>query len=205
MKVKICGIQTFEHARAAEKAGADALGFIFAESKRRISAVSAKQIISRLDDESWKVGVFVNENVETVKNVARYCGLTAIQLHGEEEPADYLDVGLPIIKSIGIRSTEAEKDVKQIQAADYLLLDTSTHEYRGGSGVTFDWEQVRGIGHKFPNIILAGGLDSMNVCSAIDIVHPFMVDVSSGVEANGRKNTRKIFEFIIKAKEGITK
>ena len=201
MKVKICGIQTFEHARAAEQAGADALGFMFAESKRRISAVVAKQIISKLDDGSWKVGVFVNENVETVENVAQYCGLTAIQLHGEEEPADYLAVGLPIIKSIGINSTQEEIEVKDVRYADYLLLDTAAQEYKGGNGVPFDWEKVKGIGHIYPNIILAGGLNAGNVHTAINMVHPFMVDVSSGVEVNGRKNTRKIFEFIKMAKE----
>ena len=202
MKVKICGIQTFEHARAAEKAGADALGFMFAESKRRISTVKAKQIISKLDDESWKVGVFVNEKAGTVKNIARYCGLSAIQLHGEEQPIDYVEVGLPIIKSIGISSTQTEIDVKQVQYADYILLDTEAQAYKGGNGVPFEWEKARDLGLRFPNIILAGGLNSENIGKAISIVHPFMVDVSSGVEMNGRKNTRKIFEFIKIAKEG---
>ena len=202
MKVKICGIQTFEHARAAEQAGADALGFMFAESKRRITPALAKHIISKLDDESWKVGVFVNEMVETVKNIARHCGLTAIQLHGEEQPVDYLKVGLPIIKSIGIVSTQAEIDIKHVQYADYILLDTAAQAYRGGNGLPFDWEKARGLGDKIPNIILAGGLNSGNVSTAIKIINPYMVDVSSGVEMNGRKNTRKIFEFIKMAKEG---
>ena len=205
MKIKICGIQSFEHARAAEKAGADALGFMFAESKRRVSAVMAKQIISKLSDESLKVGVFVNEKVSMVKHIARFCGLSAIQLHGDEQPVDYLEVGLPIIKSIGISSDQPEIEVKQIEFADYVLLDTASQVYRGGNGVPFDWEKVREVGRKFPNIILAGGLNSENIETAISIVHPYMVDVSSGVEVDGRKNTRKIFEFIKIAKEGAIK
>lgn len=205
MKVKICGIQKIENALAAEKAGADALGFMFAESKRRITPEVAKQIISKLGNKSWKVGVFVNEEVEKVIEVAQYCELTAIQLHGEEKPADYLEVGLPIIKSLGIESYQTDLDIRQVQYADYILLDAATQEYRGGNGVPFDWEKARGLGRKYPNIILAGGLNSENVGTAIEVVSPYMVDVSSGVEIDGRKNTRRIFEFIKRAKEGAIK
>jgi phosphoribosylanthranilate isomerase len=205
VKVKICGIQTVEHALAAEKAGADALGFMFAESKRRIIPEKAKRIISKLEGEIWRVGVFVNEEVETVKHVAQYCGLTAIQLHGEEKPADYLEVGLPIIKSIGVKPAQADLDVGDVQHADYILLDAAAREYSGGNGVAFDWEKVRGLGAEYPTIILAGGLNPENVRVAIEVVNPFMVDVSSGVEVNGRKNTRRIFEFIKMAKEGAIK
>lgn len=200
--MKICGIQKIEDALTAEKAGADALGFMFAESKRRVTPEVAKYIISKLDRKSWKVGIFVNEEVETVKKVAQDCGLTAIQLHGEENPEDYLEVNLPIIKSIGIASNQADLDIRQVQHADYIVLDAAAQEYRGGNGVTFDWEKARGLGHKYPNIILAGGLNPENVATAIDIVNPYMVDVSSGVEIDGRKNARRIYEFIKMTKEG---
>ena len=203
MKVKICGIQTLEHARAAEQAGADALGFMFAESKRRITPTLAKNIISKLSNECWKVGVFVNERVEIVKNIVQHCGLTAIQLHGDEQPIDYLEVGVPIIKSISITSTtNTDIEIQQIEYADYFLLDTASTGYRGGNGIPFDWKKARNIGSKHPNIILAGGLKPENVNRAIEVVSPYMVDVSSGVEVNGAKSTRKIFEFIKMAKEG---
>ncbi len=205
MKVKICGIQKIENARAAEKAGADALGFMFADSKRRITPELAKQIISKLGKKSWKVGVFVNEEVEKVMKIAQYCELSAIQLHGEEQPADYLEVGLPIIKSLGIESYQADLEFRQVQHADYILLDAAVQGYRGGNGVPFDWEKARGMGRKYPNIILAGGLNPENVGTAIEVVCPYMVDVSSGVEMDGRKNTRRIVEFIKKAKEGAIK
>ena len=202
MKVKICGIQTLEYARAAEQAGAVALGFMFAESKRRITPALAKHIISNLSNECWKVGVFVNERVETVKNIVQHCGLTAIQLHGDEQPIDYFKIGVPIIKSISMTCTKADIEIRQIEYADYLLLDTASTGYRGGNGIPFDWNKARDIGSKHPNIILAGGLKPENVNRAIEMVNPYMVDVSSGVELNGAKSTRKIFEFIKMAKEG---
>jgi phosphoribosylanthranilate isomerase len=199
LKVKICGIKSVEAARHAVESGADALGFVFAESKRKITSEDAKRIIEALPGDIWKVGVFVNENPQTIKKVSMTAGLTHIQLHGEESPDDYEEIGLPIIKSASIASNE---DVKLIDSlkVPYILLDSPPGKYKGGNGSTFDWNAVEGLGNSKANIILAGGLSPANVQEAISKVKPLMVDVSSGVETDGEKDFAKIKEFIKRAK-----
>ena len=200
MKVKICGIKTGEAACQAVEYGADALGFVFAESKRQITALKAKKIIDELPDHVWKVGVFVNEDASMVKEIAETAGLTHIQLHGDEDPSEYKTIGLPLIRSQSVRSEEDLIEVETIKA-DYILLDSPPGEYRGGNGSSFDWEQVNQYGHLKSNVILAGGLNSENISLAIAKVKPFMVDVSSGVETNGEKDLLKIKQFIYNAKK----
>ncbi|RSD26199.1 phosphoribosylanthranilate isomerase [Mesobacillus subterraneus] len=201
MKVKICGVTTAEDACHAAACGADAIGFVFAQSKRQITAIEAGEIIGRLPKDVWKVGVFVNEAPDKIKQIAEMAGLTHIQLHGEEAAADYKSIGLPLIKAGSIRPGKDIHDSCTGGEADYILLDSPPEKYRGGNGVSFDWNQAHGFGNSFPNIILAGGLNPGNVQEAIEKVSPFMVDVSSGVETNGRKDALKIQEFIISAKD----
>ena len=98
MKVKICGIKSLEAAQFAAENGIDALGFVFADSRRKLPAAEAKKIISRLPDHVWKVGVFVNEDVKAISRIANSIGLTHIQLHGEEQVHLYKGIGLPLIK-----------------------------------------------------------------------------------------------------------
>ncbi|MBS8264492.1 phosphoribosylanthranilate isomerase [Mesobacillus boroniphilus] len=200
MKVKICGIKTVEAASHAVEYGADALGFVFAESKRQITVFQAKKIIDELPEHVWKVGVFVNEDALIVKEIARTAGLTHIQLHGDENPSEYETIGLPLIRSQSVRSQEDLMKVETIKA-DYILLDSPPGKYRGGNGSSFDWEQAKLFGHLKSNIILAGGLNPKNVRQAIAKVKPIMVDVSSGVESNGEKDLLKIKEFIYNAKK----
>lgn len=200
MKVKICGIKTEEVACYAVECGAEALGFVFAESKRQITALQAKKIIDELPDHVWKVGVFVNEDASIVKDIAETAGLTHIQLHGDEDPGEYKTIGLPLIRSLSVRSQEDLIEVETMKA-DYILLDSPPGEYRGGNGSSFDWEQANQYGQLKSNVILAGGLDFENVSLAIAKVNPFMVDVSSGVETNGEKDLLKIKQFINKAKK----
>jgi phosphoribosylanthranilate isomerase len=199
LKVKICGIKSVEAARHAVESGADALGFVFAESKRKITPEDAKRIIEVLPRNIWKIGVFVNENPQTIKETALTIGLTHIQLHGEENHYDYEEIGLPLIKSASVASNE---DVKMIDSLNvpYILLDSPPGKYKGGNGFTFDWNAVEGLGNSKANIILAGGLSPANVYEAIAKVNPFMVDVSSGVETDGEKDFAKIKEFIKRAK-----
>ncbi|WLR56786.1 phosphoribosylanthranilate isomerase [Mesobacillus subterraneus] len=200
MKVKICGIKTERAACHAVENGANALGFVFAESKRQITALQAKKIIEELPDYVWKVGVFVNEDASMVKEIAEKAGLTHIQLHGDENPDDFKSIVLPLIKSQSVRLHEDLIEVGKIEA-DYILLDSPPGKYRGGNGSCFDWEQANHYGHLKSNVILAGGLDPENVSLAIAKVKPFMVDVSSGVETNGEKDLQKIKEFINNAKK----
>ncbi len=200
MKVKICGIRTAEAALNAIESGADALGFVFARSKRQISQLEARNIVAVLPDSVWKVGVFVNTNVAEIKRIAETAGLTHIQLHGDENPADYRSLGLPLIKAVSVTSPKDLKKLDDIEA-DYLLLDSPPAQYQGGNGSSFEWELAKAIGKSKTNIILAGGLDPGNISKASAMVNPFMVDVSSGVESNGEKDYAKIKDFINNAKD----
>ena len=199
MKVKICGIRTVEAAQHAVRCGTDALGFVFAESKRQVTALEAKQIIDALPEHVWKAGVFVNEDAAKIKKIAEAAGLTHIQLHGDEVTDDYRLIGLPLIKAISVKSTEDLEKLEFIKA-DYILLDSPPAEYRGGNGLSFEWDLARTIGKSDTKVILAGGLDAGNVSKAIAKVNPLMVDVSSGVETNGEKDLTKITAFINNAK-----
>ncbi|MBM4761967.1 phosphoribosylanthranilate isomerase [Bacillus sp. B15-48] len=198
MKVKICGVRSTEIALQAVEAGADALGFVFATSKRQIGAEQAREIIKELPENIWKVGVFVNESLEKIADIVEIAGLTHIQLHGEENPGHYVALGKPIIKSLSISSDE---DIKRLDTfkTDYILLDSPPALYKGGNGTSFEWGLAAGNKNR-GKIILAGGLDSENVKKAIDTVQPAMVDVSSGVETDGEKDINKIRSFIKQAK-----
>jgi phosphoribosylanthranilate isomerase len=199
MKVKICGIRTMEASQYAVQSGTDALGFVFADSKRKITALEAKRIIEALPEHVWKVGVFVNEDAAEIKRIAETAGLTHIQLHGDEVPDDYRSIELPLIKAVSIESSEDLEKIDTIKA-DYILLDSPPAKYRGGNGSRFEWDLAKAIGKSKTNIILAGGLDPENISKAIVKVNPLMVDVSSGVETNGEKDLSKIKAFIKTAK-----
>ncbi|PEC18213.1 phosphoribosylanthranilate isomerase [Bacillus thuringiensis] len=201
MKVKICGITDVETAKCACEYGADAIGFVFAESKREITPGLAKEIIGELPAPVLKIGVFVNESVEVIQKIADECGLTHVQLHGDEENHRIRRLNIPSIKSLGVTS---ESDMKSAQAyeTDYILFDSPKEKFHGGNGKTFSWEL---LGHMPKELrkktILAGGLNALNIEEAIRTVRPYMVDVSSGVETEGKKDVEKIKQFIIKAKE----
>jgi phosphoribosylanthranilate isomerase len=199
LKVKICGIKTHEAAMCAVESGADAVGFVFAESKRRISPEDAREIIQALPSGVWKVGVFVNEEAETIREIAEITGLTHIQLHGQEQPEHFAEIKLPIIKSIPV-SGRMDLERSQSIMAEFLLLDSPPGKYVGGNGVRFDWSLARSESLFKKNIILAGGLNPQNVAEAIRMTEPYMVDVSSGVESDGVKDFAKIREFIANAK-----
>ncbi|OUB26182.1 N-(5'-phosphoribosyl)anthranilate isomerase [Bacillus thuringiensis serovar yunnanensis] len=201
MKVKICGITDMETAKRACEYGADALGFVFAESKRKITPKRAEEIIQELPANVLKIGVFVNESVEVIQKIADECGLTHVQLHGDEDNYQIRRLNIPSIKSLGVTS---ESDMKNAQGyeTDYILFDSPKEKFHGGNGKIFSWEL---LGHMPKELrkktILAGGLNALNIEEAIRTVRPYMVDVSSGVETEGKKDVEKIKQFIIKAKE----
>ncbi|EEK85180.1 N-(5'-phosphoribosyl)anthranilate isomerase [Bacillus cereus ATCC 4342] len=190
-----------ETAKRACEYGADALGFVFAESKRKITPKRAEEIIQELPANVLKIGVFVNESVETIQKIADECGLTHVQLHGDEDNYQIRRLNIPSIKSLGVTS---ESDMKNAQGyeTDYILFDSPKEKFYGGNGKTFSWEL---LGHMPKELrkktILAGGLNALNIEEAIRTVRPYMVDVSSGVETEGKKDVEKIKQFIIKAKE----
>jgi phosphoribosylanthranilate isomerase len=199
MKVKICGITDLTTAIAAIDYGADAIGFVFAESKRKISVTKAKEIVSHLPKETLKVGVFVNESKEKIEEIASGVGLTHVQLHGDETPSFSETLTYPVIKAISIHDEQSVNAIEPY-SCEFVLLDGPKGTYRGGNGLSFDWKNVSAKNLKGKKVILAGGLHEENVEEAIKLIEPYMVDVSSGVETEGKKDLSKIQSFINKAK-----
>jgi phosphoribosylanthranilate isomerase len=193
--VKICGLKVVGDVQAAVDSGANAVGFIFAKSRRQISLQQAKELAILVPIGILKVGVFVNETKEMVEKFAREVPLDIIQLHGDESPEYVKGLPIPVIKAFSITD---ERDVQRALEfdVDYYLFDTPGVEFRGGSGHSFDWTLVEKAGIPTEKIILAGGLHAGNVQQAIQMVQPFMVDVSSGVETDKRKDAKKIRVFV---------
>lgn len=195
MKVKICGISDTYTAIKAAEYGADALGFVFARSKRQVNVDQVKEIVSNIPNQVLKVGVFVNETPEIIRNIKKSCQLDFVQLHGEENYYDYEEFSLQLIKAFGIK-TERDVQMAANYPSEFLLLDSPKGKYAGGNGQIFNWNLINR--HQFSNkkIILAGGLTEANVKTAITAVDPYMVDISSGVETNGKKDISKIKRFL---------
>ncbi|MFO0794094.1 MAG: phosphoribosylanthranilate isomerase [Candidatus Brocadiaceae bacterium] len=202
MRVKICGITNQEDAQVGVDAGADALGFVFAKSPRQVTKEQAWNIIQRLPPFVSPVGVFVDEQVDAIKEICGFSGIHTVQLHGNEPP-EYINKlhNCKVIKAFRIRG---EEDIRQL--AQYkphaFLLDSYVKGVMGGTGMTFNWELARQA-QKYGPIILSGGLTPENVREAIRVVNPYAVDVSSGVEISpGKKDKELVRSFIMNAKLG---
>lgn len=196
-RVKICGITNWEDAHTAVALGADALGFIFAESPRRIRPDEARRIVERLPPFVTAVGVFVNENVEAIKECMDRSCCSAVQLHGQEPPF-YLEAlsRWPVIKAMRVSTAADLNNLVPYGGASAFLLDTYVPEKPGGTGLPFDWSILSGVKFKKP-IILAGGLTPDNLAAALTIARPYAVDVVSGVESSpGKKDHEKMRRFI---------
>lgn len=195
MFIKICGITNLADARLAVAAGADALGFIFAPSRRKITPEAAVGIIAELPEHIEKVGVFLNAPFDEIVHTAKIAKLTCLQLHGEENQAlcDALRQSYKVIKSIKI-TPEGEVLTPRISGVWKFLTDTYLPQASGGTGRTFNWRCLRQFD---PNeIIVAGGLNAENIDQLFDQIQPFGVDVASGVEASpGRKDPGKLQKF----------
>ncbi len=200
MKVKICGITTVEAARTACEAGADMLGFVFAESSRRIPLSTAQEIIAQLPNHVSSVGVFVNETIDNIHRISETAGLDYIQLHGDEPPKFCKKLSFPVIKAFSVKEAADMKKLSEYEC-DFYLVDSPGIRYRGGSGKPFDWSLLQEQDLPREKMILAGGLNQANVAEAIRQVQPVAVDVSSGVETDGEKDHRKIIDFIRTAKQ----
>ena len=205
MWIKICANTNLADALAAAEAGADAVGFVFASSPRRIVPEAAGAITEQLPPSVEKIGVFLNEPLPSLLAAIEQAHLTGAQLHGNES-ADYISElrrELPVLKIIkGLSPGESAAGF----ASDFILVDSGTAGSRGGTGKTFDWNAyaawLRQINQP---VILAGGLTANNVAEAIRILHPFGVDVASGVEATkGMKDHAKLRAFIAAVHAGST-
>ena len=200
-KVKICGIKTLSDAKFAVDYGADAIGFVFAESIRNVSKEKARAIVQKLPPFVTTVGLFVNDTAENIEAICRFCGLDTIQLHGNERPS--LLNRLKAFKTIKAFRIQNEKDIIPIRKykPDAILLDGYSENKMGGTGTPFDWKIVKKLRTSIP-VIVAGGLTHLNVSQAIRIVNPYAVDVSSGVESGPGKKDRKLIKKFIDAVKG---
>jgi phosphoribosylanthranilate isomerase len=201
VRVKICGITRLQDLHAACGAGADALGFVFYEkSPRHVTIEAAATLVRELPPFVQSVGLFVNADPAFVEQVLNTVPLDMLQFHGDETPADCARFGRPFIKAVRVnRDTDLLKCAADFDAARGLLLDAYVAGVPGGTGERFDWSLIPA---NLPKpIVLSGGLTPDNIGEAVQRVHPWAVDVSSGVEAaKGIKDVHKITQFIAKAK-----
>jgi len=203
IRIKMCGTTLLEDALAAVEAGVDALGFIFYEkSERNIDSENARIIIEHLPPFVDTVGVFVDSEREEVEEIIRYCGLGFVQLHGQESPK-YCErlarfaAPCQVLKALRVgEHLQAEDIAPYNEHVRGFVLDTYQKGRVGGTGRSFDWSLIDRLGLK-KSCILAGGLDVDNVGRAIQAVHPYGVDVNSGVEKRpGIKDHALIRAFV---------
>lgn len=194
-RIKVCGITNAEDAMLAVALGADAVGFVFADSPRRIDVSPAREIIGGLPPFVGRVGVFVNEAPEVIRDTVACCGLDAVQLHGDEDPRYVRSFGFPVIKTFRVNRYSVIGEIRRY-GLTHFLLDTYIPDRAGGTGTSFDWKIAREAA-ALGQVILSGGLNAENVAAALACVHPYAVDVCSGVEAYpGKKDSRKLESFI---------
>ena len=197
-KVKICGLSRIDDITAVNRILPDFIGFVFAPSRRRVDINTAAALKDKLDPRIKAVGVFVNEDIKTIAEIYQNGLIDLVQLHGDEG-GEYIlrlkiNCGCRVIKSIGI----GDKLPPLPDGPDYLLFD-SISELRGGAGKAFDRNVLRGyLGLPY---FLSGGLSPDTVSDAIRLLSPYCVDVSSGVETDGKKDAEKIEKFVRAARQ----
>jgi len=198
VRVKIEGITCLEDALAAVDAGADALGFVFAPSPRRIEPAAAAAIIRRLPPFVTTVGLVVDQDVDPILGA---CPLDTIQFHGSEPPEVVEACRVRAIKAFRLRDSGDLTALDRYPGVTAHLLDAYVPGLAGGTGTTFPWElavQARAPGRR---IIVAGGLTPENVAECVSRTRPYAVDVSTGVESSpGRKDLEKVRRFISAAR-----
>ncbi len=218
--VKICGVSEPRHARAAASYGADLIGVVFAPSRRQVTMGQARRIADALGERGGPpsapetgaveerlrvgrpllVGVFADQDADTINGIAEECALDLVQLSGSEPWEACASLNRPVLKCLKVHEDQTAPDVlAQFHSGALLLLDPYVEGSYGGAGVTLDWDVAAGVAQEQP-VMLAGGLRPDNVARAVGTVHPWAVDVSSGVETEGLKDVSKIRAFIKAAK-----
>lgn len=201
-QVKICGLREAEHVRAAVDAGADMLGFIFYQPvPRYVEPAAVRDLVRDLPRGRVQlVGVFVNEQLARMAEIADLVGLDLIQLSGDEAPEVSTAVARPVARTIHVDATTSIAEVAARGVGARLLhLDARKAGQYGGTGTRIDPRIAREAAALGP-VLLAGGLDPANVAGAIEAATPWGVDVSSGVETGGRKDADKIYAFVAAAR-----
>jgi phosphoribosylanthranilate isomerase len=219
MWVKICANTNLEDAMLAAELGADAVGFVFAPSKRLVTPEQVAAIVPHLPRALEKIGVFMTQDASEILNAVRATGLTGVQLHGgytlelarrlRAEFADSLTIIQTLHWMAGDPAGSAEQVAMQLSeiareaAIDRVLIDAKTAKSSGGGGVPFDWKTAKAALSESPvRLIVAGGLTPENVAEAIATLAPWGVDVASGVEAvPGTKDRHRLLRFIRNAAE----
>ena len=214
--IKICGNTSLEDALLAANAGADAVGFIFAPSPRRVTVDQIAKITPHLPAKLEKIGVFVDATVEEITTTIRTAGLTGVQLHfgipatASPELRKEFGPALRILRVVhfGPQAAEQAASFAADPNTDAILIDSRTATAVGGTGITFDWNVARKTlfgPNSDTKLVVAGGLNPTNVAEAIATLRPWGVDVVSGVEsAPGRKDPTKVREFIAHARAAAT-
>ena len=208
--VKICGLRRKEDIDYVNIYKTQFAGFVFAESRRKVSKETARMLVKALLPQIKSVGIFVNEKKETVAEIVKYTGLDCVQLHGDETP-EYVEklkelLGritekrIEIWKAVRVKNKESLEIISEFDV-DAFLLDAYVEGSYGGAGAVFDWQLAADVAAGHERIILAGGLNPENVKTAVAKVKPYGVDVSSGVETDGFKDAEKIRDFIMKVRE----
>ena len=196
MRVKMCGMKTVSAALAAEEAGADYIGFVFAEKSRRFVAPKAAQEIVRELRHAQKVGVFVDAPMDEVNAIAALVGLDYVQLHGHETAETARGSERPVIKAYRY-GDDFDVDAANKYPAEIILVDSYLQGAAGGTGTVFAWQEAaREIARIRKPVLIAGGITAENVGEAAVIFHPFGVDVSGGLEEQGEKSEEKIRAFM---------
>lgn len=215
--VKICGITNLEDALVAVEAGADAVGFVFHEkSPRKVDVETARAIVKELPERVEKVGVFVEQSAEEVREIVGQAGLGGVQIHGGFDRMNVDGASLYNLHRSSLRRTISAMSIHDLdegfvisgragKAGLTVLLDSGKTASEGGTGNPFDWEKaqdmVESLGKVIP-VVVAGGLNPCNVTAAMRILRPFGVDVSSGVEAHpGKKDPEKVRAFVRAVRE----
>jgi phosphoribosylanthranilate isomerase len=226
--VKICANTNLEDATLAVDAGADALGFIFAPSTRRVAPKDVRRITDQLPTAIEKIGVFINQRPESILETILAAGLTGVQLHGIEELDNVRQLRklatkagrpkLSIYKGLHARELMPDQHGSQYgigfvknasDLVDAFLMDSGTPERRGGTGKTFDWDEaapmIKLLARKH-RVVIAGGLNPQNVRRAIQVFSPWGVDVVTGVESEpGKKDHAKLQAFMASVRNGENK
>ena len=193
-KIKICGNTSAEDVELAVELGADLLGFIFTRSKRQVRVDEIKDVIAQVPAGVERVGVFIDETPEDISTVAHACGLTAIQVYRPLTEKDRT-LGLLLLPAFRVQDGEDLAAIP-LERGDHPLFDTWRPDTIGGTGRTWAWRQAKAVARQYP-VVVSGGLTPDNVGGAVRELHPWAVDVCSGVEAEpGRKDPAKLRAFV---------
>ncbi|NKC14996.1 MAG: phosphoribosylanthranilate isomerase [Gammaproteobacteria bacterium] len=205
VRVKICGLTRPGDAIAAAQAGADAIGLVFyPASPRAVSVAIARAICAVLPPFVSRAALFVNESAQRVEQVLAEVPIDTLQFHGDETSEYCASFGVPFVKAIGVKAgVDVAEEMARFETASGILLDSHDRVRRGGTGRAFDWALIPGKQPaeqpraQHPPIILAGGLNPVNVAAAVRTVQPYAVDVSGGVEREkGIKDAALIAAFM---------